>query len=122
MRGPRAWRGQARCLKVLETASRAINGGPFATVLQSKAKVSDRLSPNTVNRHSYGNPKKVVFRINVWDNHVELVKARPNQPAESPLRTLAADGDLHRLYQRQRRTQQLTVRDCRTRGSEARSV
>jgi hypothetical protein len=38
------------------------------------------------------------------------------------LRTLAADGDLHRLYQRQRRTQQLTVRDCRTRGSEARSV
>jgi hypothetical protein len=95
---------------------------PLATGCQSKAKVSDGLSPNTVNRHSDGNAKEVVFRINVWDNHVQLVKARGNQPAESQFRTLAADSDLHRLYERQRRTQQLTVRNCRHGGSEARSL
>ncbi len=61
MRGPRAWRGQARYLKVLGTASRAINGGPLAAVYQSKAKVSDGLSPNTVNGHSYGNAKRWYF-------------------------------------------------------------
>ena len=72
--------------------------------VKQKAKVSEGPNPNTVNEHGYGNAKEAVFRINVWDDHVKLVQARRDQPTESHLRELIADGDLRRLSQRQRRT------------------
>src|SRR5579863_3808576 len=64
---------------------------------QSKAKESGGLSPNTVNVHSHRNAEEMVHRINVGDYHIQLVEARPNQPAESHFCYLVPDAHLHRL-------------------------
>ena len=62
---------------------------------QSKAKVSDGLSAKTLNGHGYWNAKETVFWIDAWDDHVQLVEARRNQPAESHLRKSIADAGAH---------------------------